>query len=116
MKSSPMSILGLAFVLCAGHAVAVSLRASNTTSRNVKDSKGSVIGREVAGMQSTVHCAKEVAHPDDTQCVPADLSKPVPTCTEVGQSGRCPCAAIVNEPLKLPYQQQMVSEAIKLCE
>jgi len=91
-------------------------RRSLIFSRNVKDSKGAVIGREVAGMQSTVHCAKEVAHPDDTECIPANLDKPIPTCTEVGQSGRCQCAAIVNEPLKLSYQQQMVSEALKLCE
>lgn len=91
-------------------------RRSLLFSRNVKDSKGNVIGREVAGMQSTVHCATELAHPDDTQCLPADLSKPVPTCTEVGQSGRCLCAAIVNEPLKLPYQEQMVTETLRLCE
>lgn len=91
-------------------------RRSLLFSKKVKDSKGVVIGREVAGMQSTVHCATQVEHPDDTKCLPADLDKPVPSCTEVGQSGRCPCAAIVNEPLKLPYQQQMVSETLKLCE
>jgi len=91
-------------------------RRSLLFSRNVKDSKGNVIGREVAGRQSTVHCAAEVAHPDDTKCLPADLDKPVPTCAEVGQSGRCDCSTIVNEPLKLPYQQQIASETLKLCK
>lgn len=91
-------------------------RRSLLFSRNVKDSKGEVIGREVAGMQSTVHCAKELTHPDDRECLPADLDKPVPTCSEVGKSGRCSCAAIVNEPLKLPYQEQMVTETLKLCQ
>lgn len=91
-------------------------RRSLLFSRNVKDSKGAVIGRKVAGMQSTVHCATEVTHPNDAQCLPADLGKPVPTCSEIGQSGKCPCAAIVNEPLKLDYQQMMVSETLKLCE
>merc|ERR1719198_1258757 len=66
-------------------------------------------------MQSTVHCAKNLEHPDDTECLPADYSKPLPTCTEVGQSRRCPCVAIVNEPLKLPYQRAMVDETLKLC-
>lgn len=91
-------------------------RRSLIFSRNVKDSKGKVMGREVAGVQSTVHCAIEVAHQQDTQCLPADLDKPVPTCTEVGESRRCPCAVVVNEPLKLPYQNMMVSETLKLCE
>lgn len=91
-------------------------RRSLLFSRNVKDSKGNVMGREVAGMQSTVHCAAEVAHPDNTKCLPADLSKPVPTCEEVGQSGRCPCSTISDEPLKLEYQKQMVSETLKLCQ
>jgi len=91
-------------------------RRSLLFSRNVKDAKGNSVGREVAGMQSTVHCATPVAHKDDTQCMPADLSKPVPTCTEVGQSGRCSCAAFHNEPLKLAYQQQMADEVIKRCE
>lgn len=87
-------------------------RRSLLFSRNVKDSKGNVIGREVAGMQSTVHCADEML----SKCMPADLNKPIPTCTQVGQSDRCPCSTIVNEPLKLAYQQQMVSETVKLCE
>lgn len=90
-------------------------RRSLLFSRNVTH-KGELIGREVAGQQSTVHCAKEVAHPDDTQCLPADLSKPVPTCAEVGQSKRCPCSTMFNEPLKLAYQQAMVIEVGKLCE
>lgn len=90
-------------------------RRSLIFSRNVKDSKGNVMGREVAGMQSTVHCATE-AHVDNTQCLPADLSKPVPTCDEVGQSRRCPCKAVSKEPMKLPYQQEMVSQTLKLCE
>lgn len=91
-------------------------RRSLLFSRVMKDSNGTVMGREVAGMQSTVHCAKEVAHPDDKQCVPADLDKPLPSCTEIGQSGKCSCAAVVNEPLKLAYQEMMVTETLKLCE
>jgi len=91
-------------------------RRSLVFSRNVADSTGKVMGREVAGVQSTVHCAVEVAHPEDAQCLPADLNKPVPTCSEVGESRRCPCAVVVNEPLKLPYQNMMVSETVKLCE
>jgi len=91
-------------------------RRSLLFSKNVKDEKGTVIGREVAGMQSTVHCATEVTNPKDRQCLPADLNKPVPTCTEVGQSGNCPCAPVVNEPLKLAYQQQMAGKVLELCE
>jgi len=91
-------------------------RRSLLFTRNVKDSKGNVLGREVAGMQSTVHCAAEVARPEATKCVPADLDKPVPTCAEVGKSGRCDCSTINDEPLKLAYQQRMVSETVKLCK
>jgi len=89
-------------------------RRSLLFTRSVKDSKGKVIGREVAGRQSTVHCATAV--PADNKCVPADLNKPVPTCSEVGQSGNCRCTATVNEELKLPYQRQMATETLKLCE
>lgn len=91
-------------------------RRSLLFSKNVRDKKGNVIGRQVAGMQSTVHCATEVEQKKDTQCLPADLSKTVPTCTEVGQSGRCPCVTTVSEPLKLPYQQQMAKKTLELCE
>lgn len=90
-------------------------RRSLLFSKNVLDSKGQVIGRKVAGMQSTVHCATEVAHPKDRECLPADPTA-VPSCTEVGQSGRCPCVATVSEPLKLPYQQKMAGKILELCQ
>jgi hypothetical protein len=91
-------------------------RRSLLFSKRVMDGKGNLIGREAAGMQSTVHCATEVTQPKDRQCTPADLDKPVPSCTVVGQMGNCACVPIVNEPLKLPYQQQMASKALELCE
>jgi hypothetical protein len=91
-------------------------RRSLTFSKNLKNRDGEVIGREVAGMQSTVHCAIHVAKPHEQECLPADLDKPVPTCSEVGKSGRCSCAAVVNEPLRLLYQQEMVTETLQLCQ
>merc|ERR1719401_3068820 len=67
-------------------------------------------------MQSTVHCALHLTPPTKQSCTPADLGKPLPTCSEVGQSGKCLCAAIVNEPLKLAYQRAMISETLDLCQ
>lgn len=88
-------------------------RRSLLFSKKVKGSDGKIIGREVAGMQSTVHCMDAGK---EQKCLPADLDKPVPTCSEVGKSGRCPCVAVVDEPLKLSYQQAMVTEALELCQ
>jgi hypothetical protein len=82
-------------------------------SNKVRGSDGKLIGHEIAGMQSTVHCATETKK---QTCLPADLDKPVPTCAEVAKSGRCPCVAVSNEPLKLAYQQTMISEALELCQ
>jgi predicted O-methyltransferase YrrM len=80
-------------------------------SKLVKDSNGKEIGRESAGMQSTVHCAESLK----PECLPADLSKPVPTCSEVGQTSNCRCATSGKDQLKLPYQQNMANQVLKLC-
>jgi hypothetical protein len=91
-------------------------RRSLLFSKTVKDSHGGVMGREAAGMQSTVHCAMDVKPPKEQGCKPADLAKPLPTCSEVGQSGKCPCAAMVSEPLNLAYQRAMITETLDLCQ
>lgn len=88
-------------------------RRSLLFSEVVKDKDGNAIGRKVAGMQSTVHCATPVGA--EKKCMPADLDKPVPTCAEVSKEGDCLCTPVVNEPLKLAYQQQMVSRTLDLC-
>jgi hypothetical protein len=90
-------------------------RRSLIFSKVVKSRNGETIGREVAGMQSTVHCATHVAKPHEQECFPADLDKPIPTCSEVGKSGKCSCVAVVNEPLKVPYQQEMATQMLELC-
>lgn len=87
-------------------------RRSLVFSRIVKDSKGKVMGREVAGVQSTVHCANAGSE----QCLPSSSEKSPPTCAELEKVGKCGCEAVVSEPLKIPYQQQMASETLKLCE
>jgi len=89
-------------------------RRSMVFSTLVRDSKGTVIGRGVSGVQSTVQCAPTASH--GMKCLPADLDKLVPTCSEVSQSEECRCTARFDEPLKLPYQQQMANEALRLCK
>jgi hypothetical protein len=91
-------------------------RRSLLFSKAVKNRKGEIMGREVAGMQSTVHCATQVGKSYEEECLPADLSKPVPTCSAISETGRCSCVAVVNEPLKLLYQQEMVSATLELCQ
>lgn len=91
-------------------------------SQRVLDESGALMGRTVVGMQSTVHCALQVAAVDALpykrlgRCHPVAAGETVPNCDAVGETGACRCVALTTEAPELDYQRRMVSEAMANCQ
>lgn len=83
-------------------------------SRTITSSSGQVLGKEIAGVQSSVQCTLARPSVESTGCVPA-VGRPIPLCSDV-DAHVCGCEANTSSLPALAYQRQMLQESVAFCD